>query len=375
MARQLSFWALVALIVGTQIGAGILGLPHVVAPLGPFWGSVVLFLGAVLMASTAVMLVEALYLTNPRYHYFDLAEHYLGRLGFLLVLFVVFSSYFALIAYVVGLGDVLHAVATHYGFPDLGAAGWAVLSWALLSLVVFAGLRVSSAAEGSLTLFIVLIILTIVLWALPHISFPPVQHLDFRAFTVAFNVGVFAYFAHVIVPEIIQSSRKLEKTVGAIITAFGLSFVLYTGFALAVAGVLHGNVPEIGTLGLVNVVDPGLAVLALVLPLLTIVTSYIGVGIALVDMLNEIIRNRTVSWFLAVVPPLLVALSGSAGFISSLSIGAIGIILAGGILPAVLFIMARNERRRHVLPIPTWYAWLSATIFSLILVYSLFAAL
>jgi len=366
--RDLTFLGALALLVGTQIGAGILGLPKVLAPLGFFWGTAVLFFAAMALAMTAIMLVEALYLTNPRYHYFELTEHHLGRrAAILLILAILYAGYGSLVAYTAGLGDILASVLG--GSPRF----WAVASWAVLSIIVFLGLRVSGAAEESLTILMILLIATIFLWALPEMK-PYSRPFDVSAFVVAFGVAVFAFSGHLVVPEIIQGVKNMNRTNLVILAAFSVVFLMYAFFALAIMGVAGMDVPDIGTKALVQNVGSDLSLIAVLLPLLTITTSFIGVGIAQRDILGEIVRNRVLAWLLALLPPVIIYLMGAGSFVSAIWLASFGIIIASGILPPLLLKFARKERRRALTPIPDWLVDATLLFFALVLVYSIISA-
>lgn len=368
MRRDLTFLGALALLVGTQIGAGILGLPKVLAPLGFFWGTAVLFFAAMALAMTAIMLVEALYLTNPRYHYFELTEHHLGRrAAILLILAILYAGYGSLVAYTAGLGDILASVLG--GSPRF----WAVASWAVLSIIVFLGLRVSGAAEESLTILMILLIATIFLWALPEMK-PYSRPFDVSAFVVAFGVAVFAFSGHLVVPEIIQGVKNMNRTNLVILAAFSVVFLMYAFFALAIMGVAGMDVPDIGTKALVQNVGSDLSLIAVLLPLLTITTSFIGVGIAQRDILGEIVRNRVLAWLLALLPPVIIYLMGAGSFVSAIWLASFGIIIASGILPPLLLKFARKERRRALTPIPDWLVDATLLFFALVLVYSIISA-
>ncbi len=369
MRRDLSFLGAVALLIGTQVGAGILGLPKVLAPLGFFWGTVTLFIAGLLLALTAIMLVEALYLTNPRYHYFDLTEHHLGRrAAALIILAILYSGYGALVAYTSGLGATLATIFG--GSPQF----WALVSWAVLSAIVLLGLRISGAAEESLTLLMVLLITTIFLWALPQMH--PYSHaFSLSSFVVAFGVAVFAFSGHLVVPEIVQGVRNMGRTNSAILAAFSLVFVLYAAFALAIMGVSGPNVPDIGTNALTGRGGEDLFYIAVLLPLLTITTSFIGIGVAQTDILKEIVRNRPLAWALAVFPPVIIYLLGLKSFVNAIWLASFGIIVASGILPPYLLMRSRRERKRRLTPIPDSLVSATFWFFSIFLAYSIISAL
>ena len=368
MRRHLSFFSAVALLIGTQVGAGVLGLPKVLAPLGFFWGPVALFVAAYLLAMTAVMLVEAIYLTNPRYHYFDLASHYLGSFGIILVLTILYAGYAALVAYISGLGQVLSSLAG--GDPLF----WSFIAWAALSAVVFFGLRLSGPAEESLTVFMILLVVTIFLWALPEMQ-PYTARFDFPSFAIAMGVAVFGFFSHTLIPEVVQGFRNMNKTIIAIFFSFSIVFVTYTLFSLSIMGAAGSEITEIGTLVLAENLGNDLSIIAILLPLLTITTSFIGMGTAQRDILQEIVKNRLLAWIFAVLPPLVLYILGYGAFVGMIWLASLGMIVACGILPPILLLYARKEKRRSLTPIPDWFAYTTLTFFAVLLVYSVLSTL
>ena len=374
MARNLGFWEAVFIIVGTQIGAGILALPYVLARLGYFWGAVVLFTAAFFSALTAIMLVEALYLSNPRYHYFDLASRYLGGWGKVLVLLMLYAGYGAMLAYISALGQVMAATAQYYGWTGLSNPTWWALGfWAVISVAALFGLRSSGGLESVMAFIIVMLVLTIFVWSLPR-SHPYLGKFDLSAFVTAFSVAIFAFYSHSIIPEIVRGVRNMGKTVWAIIAAFSTAFLLYTIFSYALMGVLGENMPEIGTLGLSKLLDLDIAFIGFLFPLLTIFTSFLAGSVAQTDILNEVFRNRLVAWILAVFPALLVYLLGYSGFVRVIALASLGILAAAGIIPPLVLKKAREERGRRLTPISDGLIAVTAIIYGLMFVTTLVAA-
>lgn len=345
-----------------------LGLPKVLAPLGFFWGPVALFITAYLLAMTAVMLVEAFYLTNPRYHYFDLVSHYFGRLGVVFLLAVLYAGYGALVAYISGLGQAVSSFAG--GDPSF----WSFAAWAVLSALVLFGLRLSGPAGESMNVFVILLVATMFLWAVPEME-PYSSRFDLSAFAAALGVAVFGFSSHFVIPEIVQGVRNMNKTILAILFSFSIVFIVYTLFSLSIIGVAGPEVTEIGTLVLLESLGRDLSFIAVLFPLLTITTSYTGTGAAQRDILQEVVGNRALAWSLAVAPPVVLYVLGNGAFLTSMWLASFGMMVAYGILPPLLLLRARKEKRRSLTPIPDWFAYATLAFFSVLLAYSVFGAL
>ncbi len=374
MSRNLSFWEAVFVIIGTQIGAGILALPYVLSHLGFFWGAVVLFVAAFFSVITAVMLVEALYLTNPRYHYFDLATRYLGRWGGVLVLLLLYSGYTSMLAYVGALGQVFASAASYYGLTSLSSPlAWSVGLWAVISILAYFGLKRSGGFESILAFFIVLLVLTIFLWSVPHMH-PYFGRVSLGIFATAFSVSIFAFYSHSIIPEVVQGVRNMGKTVWAIVSAFLISFSLYLLFSYAIMGTLGTRVPEIGTLGLTKLLDPELAFIGFLLPMITVLTSFLSVSVAQTDILQEVFRHRLLAWVLALVPVVLLYLLGVSGFVAMITLSSLGMLAASGIIPPLVLLRARKERRRRLTPISSTLVYVTLAVYAVFFLFTIVSA-
>ncbi len=351
----------VSLLVGTQIGAGVLGLPYAIKGLGFFWGSIAIALAGILMGLTALFLLDAIYRTNPRFHLFELFEHHLGKKGSILfTILLLFSVYGALSAYTYGISQSIE----HLLGVDPTISG--VIVWGILSFVVLMGLRLSSTVEfGAVTLMGLLFLLT-VLWLIPYIIpyHVPLNERYKELFT-AISISVFAFYMHLVIPEAVSILKDRKLVAKAIMHSFVITTLLYILFSLAVIGTLREETPEISIFGLVNVLGPFYAPLAYIIPLLTMLTSFIGVALGAVDMVTEYIRRRFAGWIIVVLPPLLMFLL-HLRFYESLLFGSLGLLFVGGILPS--YLMIKIHGRKHPLP------YLTLLIFLLILISQLLPA-
>ena len=357
-------WKAVALIVGTQIGAGVLGLPYAIKGLGFFWGATAIFTGGILMLLTALFLLEAFYRTNPHFHLFDLMEYYFGRLGAIIFwILLVVAAYGALSAYLDGMSEALYHL---FSVPVLWTG---LFLWLLLTFIVLKGLKLSSTVESAAVVLLLLLFLVTILWALPYIHFyhVPLSKAGYDVFFTAMSIAIFAYFMHLIVPEVIRLTKSKRTAAEAIYTAFIITITTYILFSLAVIGVLGKNTPEISVFGLVKVFGSYFAPIAYLIPLFTMFTSFIGVSLGAADMTKEFLRRRDASVFLVVLPPVIFFLLGTS-FFSALFIGSVALVLAGGIIPSILAIKMKRSR---LLPYRKLVAEIALFIFSLVLLWDL----
>ena len=277
-------WKAVALIIGTQIGAGVLSLPFAIKGLGFFWGTVSILFASILMFLTALFLLEALYVTNPNYHLFDLMEHHFGKVGALTFLtIIVLAVYGALSAYLQGMSEALYYLL---GTPITWVG---ILLWALLSYVVFKGLKFSSTVETAAVFLMGLLFFVTFLWAVASglkIYHIPLDKAGITTFFTAFSVAVFAFFTHLVIPEVIRITRSKMKAVRAISIAFALTTLIYVLFSLAVIGILGDKTPEVSVFGLVDIFGTYFAPIAYLIPIFTMLTSFVGVSLGTPDMVR-----------------------------------------------------------------------------------------
>src|SRR3989344_8630530 len=102
------FFPALAVLVGTTIGAGFLGIPYVVSKSGfPIGFAYLVFVFAFLLL-TKLYLGEVILRTNGNHQLSGYAEMYLGKAGkFLMFFAMIFGIYSALIAYLIGEGQSL----------------------------------------------------------------------------------------------------------------------------------------------------------------------------------------------------------------------------------------------------------------------------
>lgn len=339
------FFEAVATLVGTTIGAGVLGIPYVVAKSGLAVG-----LLHIIIIGTAVMLVnlmlgEVVLRTKGNHQLTGYADKYLGSNGKrLMTLAMVIGIYGALLAYIIGVGNSLNAV-----LPQLNSVAWSIIFFAAASAIVYFGLKAVEKSELLLSFLTVTVIIIIIVVAVISDKFSTANFTGTSMQNVFLPYGVvlFAFLGAVAVPEMREElgsrGRKLLKK--AIILAGIVPLVLYALFAVAVVGISGLSTEQIATISIGKALGERMVVFANLFAVLAMSTSFIALGLALREMYNYDYKlNKKIAWALTCVVPMLAFLLGLKGFIAVLGLaGAV----AGGVEGILLVTMHRKARRKR----------------------------
>src|SRR3989344_4148488 len=164
--KNLKFFEAVALLIGTIMGAGYLGIPYVVSRVGFLIGSVIIIGLGLLLMLQYLAIAEVSLRTTARHQIAGYVSKYLGRRWRLAIDFlIVLEAYGVLLAYAIGQGEVLSQV---FGLsPRL----LSLLFFAVVAAVIYVGLRLVEKAELLLTFLSGSVIIIIALVALPTFRF------------------------------------------------------------------------------------------------------------------------------------------------------------------------------------------------------------
>ena len=334
--RQLSeksiFWMGVATLLGTIIGAGILGIPYVVAKAGVLYGFFLMLVLGVAFVFLNLFAGEMVLRTKEQHQLTGYAEKYLGKPGRLfMTLSMLISIYGALTAYLIGEGAALHAIIKA-GAPLLFTLIFFVVGVA----IVIKGIRATGRAE----LFLILLLLGVIV-LIGILSLPSIQQSNFSVANIPFlflpyGVILFAFMGSPAIPvvqEVLGEKKKLMKKV--IITASIIPiflYILFTFFVVGTVGLANFELLEpnqrIATIALQLYTHPLLGLFANLLAVLSMFTSFLTLSTALVEVYQYDYRfSRTVALLLTFSLPLLMVLFKLTTFIAVLGVtGA----LAGG---------------------------------------------
>ncbi|ASJ04726.1 aromatic amino acid transport family protein [Thermococcus barossii] len=329
-----------AILVGTQIGAGVLGLPYAASKVGLIPALGVLTGVMLLMLATAFIVLRFSAEMNGA-QMSTIAQRTLGKAGgWLMYLSIFIMSFGALLAYIAGMGSVF---ASLFGVSDtLGAA----IFWVLASFVVYRGLEASGKTELIMSYVMLALFIGVTLMLVPHAELENGLYADLSGILSITGVAIFALGCHTIIPDVYKGLGSYEETRRVIVLAFLIPTAIYAVFMAAFLLVFGMETPEIATQGLELLYGHLGRIVGNLIPLLAITTSYIGIALAQQSNSEEFVKlNRKVAWALTVIPPALLYFAGVRNFADVLAFaGDTGDMLAFIVLPVLMWLAAKLRR-------------------------------
>lgn len=338
------FLEALATLIGTTIGAGVLGLPYVVAKSG-----VVVGLLHIVTIGTAAMIMnlilgEIVLRTKGNHQLTGYAAKYLGKTGRrLMTLAMVAAIYGALLAYLIGVGDSVSTI-----MPKVAPALASMLFFALASGIVYLGLKAVEKSELLLAFLTVSVITIIIVGAFVSEKFSTANLTGInpkQTFT-PYGVVLFAFLGAIAIPEMKEElgpKRRLLKK--AIIVGGLLPIAIYALFSIAVVGISGAATGQIATVDLGSKLGNGWAVLANLFAILAMSTSFIALGLALKEMyIYDYKMGKNMAWCLTCIVPLIALLLGIRSFIGV--IGLAGAVAGGAEGLLLLGIHHRAQKKR-----------------------------
>ncbi|MGM5485017.1 MAG: aromatic amino acid transport family protein [Nanobdellota archaeon] len=332
----------ITLLIGTTIGAGILGIPYALYRGGFLTGLIVAVVVALAMIFINLFIGEITLRTNKTYELSGYASKYLGVKGRnIMVITMVLGIYGSLVAYLIGQGEVLEAL-----LPVTPLQG-TIIFFLLASMLLYKGLSVIGRFEQWMVIGIALITIALYFMSVGNINADYLTGFNGMNIFMPFGVLVFAFKGMVAIPEmkeeLCKNKRKLKK---AIIIGGLLPLALYIVFSFVVIGtsaVEFGSGETMANLVLDETLGKTAGLLMNVFAFFAMATSFLSLGLALkwVFHLDFGLSNK-ISWLATIIPPIAVVLLGLTSFISTL--GYVGAVTGG--LQAVLVVVMHNRSRR-----------------------------
>ena len=332
MAKEV--YGAVATLVGSIIGAGILGIPFVMAKAGFLTGLlVILFVGIAVMGMNLAF-GEVILRTKGNHQLAGYADKYLGKTGkYVAALSMLIGIYGALIAYLIGVGQSafeLSKIVNGVGF--LSPLVYSLLFAVFVGTVVWMGLKAIEKFELTLGIFVFSIVVFISFISFFSLKFnvSNIALFDAKNLFMPFGVVLFAFLGAVAIPEMKEELAKKKKLLKkAIIWGSIVPIFLYTIFSAAVVGILGTGTTSIATIGLGEAFGSYMIVFANLFAMFAMTTSFLALAMALREMYDyDYGFHKNTAWLLTMAVPVGAFLIGIKDFIST--IGFAGSI-AGGI--------------------------------------------
>ena len=329
-----------AILIGTQVGAGVLGLPYAASKVGLIPGFGIL-IGVMLLMLFTALIVLKLSAEMRGAQMSTIAQRTLGKAGgWTMYLSIVLMSFGALLAYVAGMGSVF---ASLFGFNET-IGGF--IFWILTSLVIYLGLGASGKTELIMSYVMLILFIGIAGMLLPHAKLENGLYVEVGGMLSMSGVAIFSLGCHTIIPDVYKGIGDYDKAKKVVIGAFLIPTLIYTVFMIVFLLVFGRATPQIATQGLEAIYDGIGNIIGNAIPLIAITTSYIGVGLAQQSNTREFLRlKKPVAWALTTVPPIMIYLLGIKNFADVLAFaGDTGDMLAFIILPILIILVKKFSR-------------------------------
>ncbi len=330
-----------AILVGTQIGAGVLGLPYAASKVGLIPALAVLIGVMFLMLWTGLIVLKFSAKMGGA-QMSTIAQRILGKAGgWLMYLSISVMSFGAILAYIAGMGSVF---ANLFGINEtLGA----FIFWVIASLVVYHGLEASGKTELVMSYVMLALFIAVTIMLVPHAKLSNGLYTDLSGILSITGVAIFALGCHTVVPDVYKGLGSYEETKKVLVWAFIIPTAIYAVFMTAFLLAFGRNTPQIATQGLELLYGRIGKIIGNLIPLLAITTSYIGIALAQQSNNEEFVKlKRPIAWGLTVIPPAIVYFAGVKNFADVLAFaGDTGDMMAFIILPILIWLVDRLRRR------------------------------
>ena len=354
---KLTLYEAVAIIVGANVGSGILGLAYSSRLAG--WPILVLWLAVAGLFTTFSMLyvAESALRTKKPLQLPGLAEKYVGKVGSVLIFIsVCANSIGCMVAYTTGSGNIL---CTLLGLPNWAGS---LLFTVPCVLVVWFGLKATGLWEKFMSTGMV-VLLGIIVIASFLSGKADVSRAVYANWTYAvplLSSAIFCYIAQYAVPELARGMRHTPKKLPvAIILGMFITGVLLAVVPLAVLSLTGAEeVTQVATLAWGQALGSWALYTANIFALCAMMTSYWAVGGSMltniVDMFKlkdeKDTKTRLIAIACTVLPPFILAYAGLVSFVDA--IGWAGTF--GGVIMSIVPVLMLNNARKKGDIEPEW---------------------
>jgi len=334
----------IAILIGTIVGAGVLGIPYIVSKAGLLTGLIDIIIIGILLLITNYIFGESIINIKKHHQMTGYTKIILGKKWGYLMMFLVFASiYGALIAYIMGEGSVL---ATLFGSQKT------LLFSILFFIIAFSIVKSKIKTIGVLEIFLdsafIFIIFLIALFSTGSINTTNITGFDVTNIFLPYGVILFAFLGISAIPqmkEVLNNDKKRLRR--AILIGSSIPIILYLIFTFAVVSVTGLNTTEVATIGLGQALGYKMLIFCNLFAFFIMSTAFLSLAHAVKETyIYDCKLNKTLSWMLACLVPfaIFLAIRSIAGFKDILNIT--GGIAGGamGILLATMFLKTRKKK-------------------------------
>ncbi|MDP2500015.1 tyrosine transporter [Vibrio splendidus] len=344
---------------GTALGAGMLAIPMVLAQFGFMISSVLMLLIFIGTTYSALLLAEACTKTKDNSGMSSVAyltlgskgKHFINALFYLLLVCM-------LIAYILGVGDIIHKLLLDVGVDVSASVAYTIFSL-LMGVIVVAGKSYIDKLNRGLFIMMVVMLLIVIASLFSNIR------LDYLTQTskytandvVQYSAVIFTSFASmVVIPSLVIYNREAtQKQIrNMILLGSVIPLICYLTWLFAIIGNLgtdaisqFHNISE-----LISAFSGQSAWLKVVIALfsaLALVTSFLGVSMALYDQNKDAVtNNKALAYALTFILPLVLAELFASQFVSMLDYAGMVLVFLAIWGPLAMVVKVRRPDFPHL---------------------------
>ncbi len=337
--------------VGTIIGAGIFGIPAMVARTGVVAGSVVFAGVTCVVVATHLLYIEIIAHDSEKRRLPGYLGKILGLWGKRIGVFAYSCQLMgASFAYILLGGEFLAVIAAHVGLPD-AVWMWQVLFWLGGIVIVTIGLQLVAKIESVLTWMLIALMLLMIALAFPQIDGTRFFMGNWGLMLAPLGVFLFALSGTTVIPEVHEmTGRNIHRTRWNVVLGTVLAAVLTWGFGVVIYAVM-GQQDAANPMAFAAVFPVALWWLVPALGFFAVVTSFITSVFDLQAAYRlDFSMPRFWAWVLTLGCPLALLWIGDRNFLTT--IGTIGALFTATtnilIVVAAGYMMHRQTRGRAI---------------------------
>lgn len=360
------------MIVGTEVGAGVLALPIIISHAGIFFGSAVLIFAWALMLYTALLVCEVNSTLNEGISFASMAEKFLGKYGKFFISIIFFCTLSAIaMAYISAAGSTFHNML------KMSSDVTSTIFVIVFGSCVIIGIKVVDYVNRLLLSiklggFLVAIFLLLAALKLNNLQISG----EFKNIIVSLPAIMTAFILHNIIPSIrvyLHNDQKALRRV--VIIASLIPLVLYITWVIAIIGNIphHGpnsfdllyakgtnaNVGDLLAILSNNTADSLIIVAINFVATISLTTSFLGTSISLYHFTQDLLGHKTSSMlritgipiFITFIIPLLTVILYPDIFIMALSYAGVGATILFVLVPIIIIKKMGRDGHRFSLPI------------------------
>lgn len=305
-----------SVLMSTIVGVGMFALPYAGAQSGFLVGAIFLIILAIIMTLLHLFYGEIVSRTKEKHRLVGYAGYYLGKWGKgMVTISVIVGFYGSLLVYIIVGGDFLGTIFS--SLINIPSFIFNLIFFIIGITAVYFGLRFIAELDFFMGIFLILIVFLFLYFGVNQIDINNFKIINWKNIFIPYGVILYSLAGVAAVPEIrdiLKNKGSLYKKViilGTIIPA-----ILYFVFMITVVGITGLNTSPEAISGLAGILGEKIILLGAIFGFLATITSFFILGLSLRETFCFDFKiNKTTSWFLVSIIPLLLFIVGIRSFI------------------------------------------------------------